>query len=118
LERQGGIKLLASRRPRIDHRFNYLQPQLVPLAPQHAVFSEGAQQDAWAVGEQQAAVSAGCCCVVIGMPLGERADGCLADVVGWLDFIAQLLVLLLVWFAYLEAHTERRRSCQKDAADL
>jgi hypothetical protein len=69
-----------------------LQPQLVPLAPQQAVFSEGAQHEAWVVGEQQAAASAGCCCVVIGMPLDEGADGCLAGVVGWLDFIAQLLV--------------------------
>jgi hypothetical protein len=94
-----------------------LEPQLVPLAPQHAVFSEGAQHDAWAVGEQQAAASAGCC-VAIGMPLGEGVDGCLAGVVGWLDFIAQLLVSLLVWFAHRKAHIQRRRSCQKDAADL
>jgi hypothetical protein len=92
---RSGVKGFPSRRPHIDHRFNYLQPQLVPLAPQHALFAAGAQHEAWVVGEQQAAASAGCC-VVIGMPLGEGADGCLVAVVGWLGFITQLLVSLFV----------------------
>ena len=42
-------------RPRPGTWLVYLQPQLVELAlPQHDAFSDGAQHDACALGEQQA----------------------------------------------------------------